>query len=165
MVEESKVDAFAEEQENLLTDLIEDTLNILKATKISPKRICYYTAAGWKRKVHRNLVEKAAVGEVKVNEVMKELARDSSLRANMKEVASFVPKALKALNKLPNERKTRLAETEISEEKGVIEDALGFLKERFNAEVAVYGEEDEKRYDPRQRAAMAMPGQPAIYIE
>jgi hypothetical protein len=115
--------------------------------------------------VHRYLVGKAAAGEVRINEVMKELAKDSSLRANMKEFATFVPKALKALNKLPDERKTRLAETEISEEKGVIEEALGFLKERFNAEVAVYGEEDEKRYDPRQRAAMAMPRQPAIYIE
>jgi hypothetical protein len=72
---------------------------------------------------------------------------------------------LKALSKLPNERKVRIAKIEMTNEKEIIEDALGFLKERFNAEVTVYGEEDKARYDPKQRAALAMPGQPAIYIE
>jgi leucyl-tRNA synthetase len=163
--DEDKVDVLAEEQENLITGLIEDTLNVLKATKISPTRICYYTAAGWKWRVYRNLVAKAVEGEVKVNEVMKELAKDPSLRENMKAVASFVAKVLKALSKLPNERKTRIAKIELTNEKEIIEDALGFLKERFNAEVTVYGEEDKARYDPKQRAALAMPGQPAIYIE
>jgi len=43
--------------------------------------------------------------------------------------------------------------------------AVGFLKERFKAEVSVYIENDEKRYDPKQRSSMAMPNQPAIYIE
>ena len=27
--------------------------------------------------------------------------------------------------------------------------AIGFLKERFNAEVSVYSEDDQKRYDPK----------------
>ena len=111
------------------------------------------------------LVAKAVEGEVKVNEVMKELAKDPSLRENMKAVASFVAKVLKALSKLPNERKARIAKIEMTNEKEIIEAALGFLKERFNAEVTVYGEEDKARYDPKQRAALAMPGQPAIYIE
>ncbi|MCJ7560402.1 class I tRNA ligase family protein, partial [Candidatus Bathyarchaeota archaeon] len=163
--DENKKDALAEERENLITDLIEDTLNVLKATKITPTRICYYTAATWKWRAYRNVLEKAVQGEVKVNEVMKELAKDNILRGNMKAVASFVPKALKALNKLPTERKVRIAKIEVTNEKEVTEGALNFLKERFNAEVTVYGEEDEARYDPRQRAALAMPGQPAIYIE
>jgi leucyl-tRNA synthetase len=164
-VDKGKVDVFAEERENLITDLIEDTLNVLKATKISPTRICYYTAASWKWRVYRSLVARAVEGEVKVNEVMKELAKDPSLRENMKAVANFVPKVLKALSKLPNERKARLAKIEMTNEKEIIEDAQGFLKERFNAEVTVYGEEDKARYDPKQRAALAAPGQPAIYIE
>jgi hypothetical protein len=110
-------------------------------------------------------VARAVEGEVKVNEVMKELAKDPSLRENMKAVASFVPKVLKALSKLPNERKKRLANIELSSEKEFIESALDFLKERFNAKVTVYGEEDEARYDPKRRAVLAIPGQPAIYIE
>jgi leucyl-tRNA synthetase len=163
--DEGKVDLAAEERENLLTDLIDDTLNVLKATKITPTRICYYTAAGWKRKVHRAMLSRAVQGEVKIGEVMKELAADSGLKANMKAMAAFVPKALKTLSRLPSDRKARIAAVELTNEKEIIEAAAVFLKERFNARVMVYGEEDETRYDPKQRAAMAMPYQPAIYVE
>jgi hypothetical protein len=51
------------------------------------------------------------------------------------------------------------------DEKEILQSALGFLKERFNAEVSVYSEDDQKCYDPKRRAVMAMPYQPAIYIE
>jgi leucyl-tRNA synthetase len=163
--DESKVDVLAEERENLIIDLIEDTLNVLKATKITPTRICYYTAAPWKRKVYRSILGKAVQGEVKVNEVMKELAKDSALKENMKAVAAFVPRVLKTLSKLPSDRKARIAQVEIAGEKEIIEEAAVFLKERFNAQVAVYSEEDLERYDPKQRATMAMPYQPAIYVE
>ena len=83
----------------------------------------------------------------------------------MKTVAGFVPKVLKTLSKMPKERKERLAQIESAGEKEFIESALGFLEERFDAKVAVYGEEDQERFDPKNRAALAMPGQPAIYIE
>ena len=155
----------AEERETLLSELIDDTLNVLRATKISPTRVCYYTAADWKWRVYRSILEKSVHGEVKVNEVMKSLAADSSLRENMKAVASFVPKVLKNLSKMPTERKERLVKSGIADEKEFIESALGFLEERFNAKVSVYGEADQARFDPKQRAALAIPGQPAIYIE
>jgi leucyl-tRNA synthetase len=164
-LKEAMVDALAEELENMLTDLVDDTLNVLKATKIEPSRICYYSAAGWKWRVYRSLVARAVEGEVKVSEVMKEFAKDSTLRENMKAVAGFVPKVLKALSKLPVERKMRLATVDLSGEKEFIESAIDFLEERFSAEVSVYGEEDEALYDPNRRAALAIPGQPAIYIE
>jgi hypothetical protein len=51
------------------------------------------------------------------------------------------------------------------DETSIVEDAVGFLRDRFNAEVSVYREEEKQRYDPKGRAGMALPGQPAIYIE
>ena len=164
-VDKDKVDVLAEELETLLTELIEDTLNVLRATKISPTRVCYYTASDWKWSVYRSILEKTGQGEIKMNEVMKELATDTSLRPNMRAVASFVPKLLKTLSKMPNDRKTRLAKIEIADEKEFIESALSFLEERFNAKVAVYAEKDPARFDPKRRSALAIPGQPAIYIE
>jgi leucyl-tRNA synthetase len=164
-VDEEKVDLLAEERENLLNELIDDTSNVLRATKISPKRVCYYTANSWKRQVYHSILVKSVQGEVKVNEVMKELSKDSSLRQNMKAVAGFVPKVIKTLSRMPSERKERLAKIEIAGEKEFIESALGFLEGRFDAEVAVYSEEDPARFDPKHRAALAVPGQPAIYIE
>ena len=164
-VDESKVDIAAEEQENFIADIIEDSLNILRATKIVPKRVCFYTAAPWKWQVYQKVLAKAVTGEAKMNEVMKELAADPTLKPNMKEVAGLVPRVIKALTKLSAERKGNLLKIKAANEKEIFNGALGFLKERFNAEVTVFSEEDNERYDPKQRAAMALPNQPAIFIE
>jgi leucyl-tRNA synthetase len=164
-VDESRVDVKAEEEENLITDMIADTMNILKATKITPKRVCYYTTASWKWQVYLKVLEKAIAGEARINEVMKELAADLNLKPHMKEAAGLVPRVIKALTKLSSERKTNMLKIRAVNEKEVIADALGFLKERFNAEIEVYSEDDKERYDPKQRASFAMPYQPAIYIE
>jgi leucyl-tRNA synthetase len=161
----AKIDVAAEEQENLITDIIEDTFNILRATKMTPKHITFYTAAPWKWQVFEKILEKAVAGEVKMNEVMKTLAADPALKPHMKDAAALVPKILKALTKLPTERKANLLKIKVLNEKEVVQDAVGFLKERFGAEVAVYSEDDQARYDPKQKAAMALPNQPAIYIE
>jgi len=160
-----KMDVVAEEQENLLKDLIEDTLNVLKATKITPKKICYYTASPWKWKVHVAMLEKAKKGDVKINEIMKELAKEKDLKDKMKDVASFVSKTVKMLCRIPEDRRERMLKIGVKDEKRIIEDAVDFLRERFDAQIEVYSEEDAKRYDPKQRAANAAPYQPAIYLE
>jgi hypothetical protein len=96
---------------------------------------------------------------------MKEFAQNPAKRKNMKLIASYVPKALKVLNKYPKERKKRLKETMISDEKEFIESAKTFLEKRFKTQVSVYEEDDKERYDPKNRATLALPGQPAIFIE
>jgi leucyl-tRNA synthetase len=161
----SKIDLKVEEKENILVDLIEDTLNILKATKIKPKQIYYYSASDWKRKIYQDLLEHAIQGQINFKDVMKEFAQNPAKRKNMKLIASYVPKALKVLNKYPKERKKRLKETMISDEKEFIESAKTFLEKRFKTQVSVYEEDDKERYDPKNRATLALPGQPAIFIE
>lgn len=164
-LDESKVNVDSEEQENLIIDILSDTTNILKATKIIPKKICLYTAAEWKWKIYLKILNKSASGEVKINEVMKELACDSAIRPHMKESAGLVPKIIKALPKFSPERKANMQKIQIANEKQILRDAKCFFKDRFNAEIAVYSEDDKERYDPKNRAFMAMPYQPAIFIE
>jgi leucyl-tRNA synthetase len=161
----AKVDVAAEEQENLIADVIEDTLNIVRATKISPKHVYYYTAASWKWEIYQKVLSKAVVGDVKMNEVMKELAVDPDLKLHMKEAAALVPRILKTLTKLPSERKKNLLKIGAIDEKAAVEGAVGFIKGRINADVTVFGEADKERCDPKQRAQMALPNQPAIFIE
>jgi len=163
--DEEKVDVAAEELENLIMDVMSDTSNILKAIEITPKRVCYYTAPLWKWQVYLKVLDKTLAGEAKINELMKEFAADRDLKPHMKDVAGLVPRVIKSLTRLPNERKANILEIKIADEKEILKSALGFLKERFSAEILVYSEEDEKRYDPKHRAAMALPYQPAIYIE
>ena len=163
--DESKVDVSAEEQENLVTDIMSDTSNILKAMKITPKRICYYTAASWKWQIYLKILEKTLAGEAKINELMKEFAADKDLKPHMKDIAGMVPRVMKVLTKLPNDRKTNILKIKMINEKEILENAVYFLKERFNAEASVYSEDDVKRYDPKCRSSMALPYQPAIYLE
>ena len=105
------------------------------------------------------------MGEVKMGEVMKEFAADANLKPHMKDVASLVPRVLKTLTKLPSERKANVLKIGAQNEKAIVDEAVGFLSERLNAKVSVFSEDDAARYDPKARAGMAMPGQPAIFIE
>jgi leucyl-tRNA synthetase len=163
--DEQKIDVAAEEHENLIIDILADTSNILKAMKITPKRVCYYTAASWKWQVYLKVLDKNLTGEAKINELMKEFAADKDLKPHMKDIARLVPRAMKALTKLPIERKANIINIKAVDEKEILNDAFDFLKERFNAEISVYNETDQGRYDPKHRAVMAMPYQPAIYVE
>ena len=160
-----KLDLASEEQENLVIDVMADTQNILKAMKIAPKRICYYTAATWKWKIYLKVLEEALGGGASIGVLMKEFASDPDLKARMKEISGMVPRVIKALTKVSGERKANMLKVEVADEKAILEGAAVFLRERFKSEVSVYSEEDQQRFDPKNRAAMAMPYQPAIYIE
>jgi leucyl-tRNA synthetase len=163
--DENKIDISAEEQENLVTDVMSDTTNILKAMKITPKRICLYSAATWKWQVYLKILEKTVSGEAKMNELMKEFASDSQLKPHMKDISLMVPRIIKSLTKISGDRRANMQKLGIVDEKAVLDGTIRFLKDRFNAEVNVYAENDDARFDPKRRAAMAMPYQPAIYIE
>jgi leucyl-tRNA synthetase len=160
-----KRDVAAEEQENLITDLMTDTSNILKATKITPKHICYYTTAPWKWQVYLKILDKTLAGEAKISVLMKEFASDKDLKPHMKDIAGLVPRVIKALTKVSGERKANMQKIKAMDEQAILAGAVSFLHERYNAEVSVYSEDNQERFDPKHRAAMAMPYQPAIYIE
>jgi leucyl-tRNA synthetase len=160
-----QVNMLDEEQENLVKETIEDTLSVLKATKMTPKRICYYTADPWKWKVYLKVLEKTGGGEVKMNEIMKELAADKELKEHMKQIAKFAAKLVKDVSRIPLNRKENILKMKALNEKEAIADAKDFLADRFKAQVEVYSESDKQRYDPKQRAENSSPSRPAIYIE
>ncbi len=159
------VDVAAEEQENFIIDVMDDTNNILKAMKITPHRIYYYIAASWKWQVYLKVLKKTVAGEAKINELMKEFAKDSTFKVHMKEIAPMVPRIIKALTKVSSERKTKILKIGEANERENLLEAADFMHDRFKAEISVYRESDEHRFDPKNRSAMAMPYQPAIYIE
>jgi leucyl-tRNA synthetase len=161
----SKIDVAAEEQETLITDIMNDTTNIVKATKINPKRICFYTASPWKWQIYLKILDKTVASDAKINELMKEFAADKDLKPHMKDIAGMVPRIMKALTKISGERKANMQKIKAVDEHAILGDAVGFLRQRFNAEVSVYSEDDKERFDPKNRAGMAMPYQPAIYLE
>ena len=155
-----KIDVNAEETEEFLINLLEDTENIIKATKMKPQRIFYYVAAPWKWKIYLKALEKSMQGEITPKELMKELSTEEK----NKEAARFVLKIIEQIKTIPEKRKRNILIVTVDEIK-TIENAKEFLKERLKAEITVYSEKDKKIYDPKRKAAIAMPLRPAIYIE
>jgi hypothetical protein len=58
-----------------------------------------------------------------------------------------------------------MRQIKVVDEQAILSSAVSFLGARFNAQVMVYREDDPERFDPKNRASMAMPYQPAIYLE
>jgi leucyl-tRNA synthetase len=163
--DETKVNMKAEESETLIMKVLEDTRSITRATKLTPRKVFYYTAAPWKWSVYLKAVEKSIEGKITQNSLIKELLKDPDLKAKAKEVAEFTNKIIDEVNQTPLERKQRLIAVGLINEAQTLKEAEGFLKSEINAEITVYAEEDAKRYDPKNRARLAKPWRPAIYME
>jgi leucyl-tRNA synthetase len=163
--DETKIDIGAEEAEDLVKSLIEDTVSITRATKIVPKRICYYVAANWKWKAYLETLRRSKAGKVEMKDIMKSLMTDPELQKKAKDLAAFVGKNIAEINTIAEDHKKRKLEVGALDEKTIVKEAKAFLQKEFNAEVSVYNEEDPKKYDPRNRASQSKPYRPAIYME
>ncbi|MEM2146676.1 MAG: class I tRNA ligase family protein, partial [Candidatus Jordarchaeaceae archaeon] len=163
--DDSKIDITAEEVENLLKNLIEDTTNIIKVTRIIPKRICYYVAAQWKWKAYLKTLQKSLTAKVEMKDVIKELLKDPEIQKKVKDLTSFLNRNIMEINMIAEEVKKRKLKTGVLCEKSIIEESKNFLQKELNAVISVYNEEDLDRYDPKNRASQSKPYRPAIYIE
>jgi leucyl-tRNA synthetase len=163
--DESRIDVKAEENETLIMNVLEDTMNIMKATGAKPKIVCYYTAAPWKWKTYLKALEKSTSAKVLQKDLMKQLLQEPELKANAEKVAEFAGQITDEINRTSEETKRRHTQTGLLDESQALEEAKGFFQKELNAEIHVYNEEDPKRHDPKQRAQLAKPYRPAIYIE
>ncbi len=161
----SKIDIKAEEAEDLIRHLVEDTANVIKAIKMTPKRIYYYVSVDWKWKAYLEILGRSVSRKVEMREAMKDLMEDPDPKKRAKSLAEFVGKTILEVNTAPEDQKNRRLEAGKLDEKTFLIEAKGFLGKEFDSEVSIYDEEDPRRYDPKGRAAAAKPYRPAIYIE
>jgi len=145
--------------------MLEDTLNIFKATSITPKKICYYTAASWKWKVYLRAMEKSVSANIVQSELMRELMKNAEMKKASRHVAKFAGQIIDEVNRTPSDKKRRQLQVGIIDENKALKEAEAFFKREFNAEICVYNEEDPNCHDPNKRAQLARPYRPAIYIE
>jgi leucyl-tRNA synthetase len=163
--DESKVDINAEESEALIMGLLEDTLNIIKATGVTPKKVFYYMAASWKWKAYLEALKRSVSAKVMQSDLIRDLLKEPDLRIKGKEVTEFIGKIVDEVNRMPNEKKQRIMQVGVINERQIVKEAEDFLKRELNAEIYCYNEEDPELYDPKKRARLAKPNRPAIYIE
>lgn len=158
-------DSLALYSESLLKAVMDDIANILKVTKISPKKITIYTADTFKRTVHRAVLTGIAGGKTEMGSMMKDLIADPET-ADVKKNPAFVQSVIKDVLSESAETRQMLLDSQDADEKRLLADELGsIVKSEFGADLAVFSENDDNIYDPKGKAKHARPFKPAILVE
>jgi len=158
-------DVIAEENEALITNILEDTLSIIKATRTKLKKINYYTAAQWKWTTYLKALEKSLSSGVLQRDLMKDLMRNPDLRSKAEEVARFTGQTVTEISRMSEETKQKQNQIGLLNESQTLNEAKDFLEKQLKAKICIYSEEDSNRHDPKNRAQLAKPYRPAIFIE
>jgi len=159
------LDPVAIQSEELLKSIVDDIANIIKITKMIPKKITIYTADAFKSKAYHTILEKVMAGQTNMGEIMKELIANPQT-ADIKKNPDFVQKTIKDILSEPVEiRKTKLKTREFDEKKLIASELVSLAKADFEVDVQVFSESDSGIYDPKGKARHARPFKPAILIE
>ncbi|MCE9652658.1 MAG: leucine--tRNA ligase [Nitrosarchaeum sp.] len=161
----NSINASAIQSEELLKLLIDDIANILKVTKITPKKITIYTADSFKSKVYHSILEKVMSGQTNMGIVMKELIANPET-SDVKKIPDFVQKTIKDILSEPTEiREMKLQSKEFDEKKFLASELIQIGKKEFGVDIDVFSESDDGIYDPKGKARYARSFKPAILIE
>jgi len=161
---ESKIDAAALQSENLLKSTLEDIKNILKITKISPKRIIIYTSDPWKIKAYQKILASVIKGEMNIGVLIKLLIADKDTE-NVKKDPDFVKKTVNDILSEPVESRESKARSDLVEEKKILSEIDSLVQKEFGVRVEVFSESEPQKYDPKNKAKTTRPFKPAILIE
>jgi leucyl-tRNA synthetase len=161
-----ELNASSIQAEELLKDTIDDIANILKVTKISPKKIVIYVNSDeFKSKVYQKILKIMVGGQNNMGVVMKELIADPET-TDAKKMPDFVQKVIKDLHSESEVVKSMRSESGNFNEKEFLYNELASIgKKEFGVDIAVYSESDSDIYDPKGKARHARPFKPAILIE
>jgi leucyl-tRNA synthetase len=149
--------------EYLLSEVTDDIAEILKVTKIKPKKICIYTSPSWKHEIFRKAIDLAAEKKLDVGIIMKEVMKDPELKSILKQVSQFVGKLPAEVMKLNESDKKRYL-VDIKENE-YLEKSKDYLKKLFSCNIEIYSADDKKIYDPTNKTRFAIPLRPAIFVE
>jgi len=151
--------------ETLLKSIIDDINNILKVTKISPKKITIYTAEQWKSKAYNSILKNVLDGQTNIGTIIKSLIANKETE-QIKKDPDFVKKTLNDILSEPVElRKGRMNIGQIDEKQIISSELSSLVKNDYDVELSVFSESDSEKYDPKNKAKAARPFKPAILIE
>ena len=161
--DESKIDIAAELSEEFLKAAMEDISEILKVTKITPKKIILYTAAKWKNKLFNMAIAMAKSQCFDMHRLMKKGMEVDLIRDHSKEAAKYAQQLIKDARKMSKEDIERYLIP--INEKEHLEYAVDFLQKEFNCKFSIHSCDDTDIYDPQSKAKFAVPWRPAIFVE
>jgi len=149
--------------EYLLSNLIEDANEILKVTKIKPKKICIYTSPSWKQEIFRKSIKLSDENNLNMAVLMKDIMNNPEMKKNANNVSKYAGKIIGEIKKLNDYDKKRYI-VEIDEKK-YLDDSIDYLKDNFKCEILIFKAGESNIYDPSDKSRYSQPLKPAIYIE
>ena len=142
-----------------------DIANIIKVTKISPKRIVIYTADSWKSKAYHQILKNVNSGQTDIGMLIKELIANKDTE-QIKKDPDFVKKTLKDILSEPTElRDAKMTAGEIDENASISSELTSLIENDYGIKLQVFSEDDQDKYDPKNKARVSRPYKPAILIE
>ena len=157
----AQTDASAEAGEALLQSTLADVREILKVTRMKPKRIALYVAPAWKARVRALAIGIARKGPLAMAPLMETVLAEPGMRDRAKEAAAYARGLVDELRRADPDDAARLA---VADERSLFGENAGFLASELGCRVEVFDAGDPSRWDPARKADRAVPGRPAIYL-
>ena len=168
-IDQSKIILKSEDNERLIQSIIFDIQKITKVTKMVPKKISIYTASSIKCTLYRKILDRIQ-RQVTPNfgQIMKEFVNDNEVKNLVKRNPDLVKKIIDDILSESVDVRERRMKIDSFDEKIPLEDGKSLLVSEVGnnqLELYIYSEDDNDKYDPKQKSKFARPYKPAIYIE
>jgi leucyl-tRNA synthetase len=168
-INQPRISLISEDNERLIQGVIFDIQKITKVTKIVPKRILIYTASTIKSKLYRKLLDRIQrQATSNFGEIMKEFVNDNEVKDLVKRNPDLVKKMIDDILSEAVEVRERRMKIDSFNEVIPLQDGISLLVNEIgndHLEVNIYSEDNNDKYDPKQKSKLSRPYKPAIYIE
>jgi leucyl-tRNA synthetase len=163
-VDTSLVNKESEEIEEIIYTSLEDIQKISRVTRITPKKIHFFTADGWKWKIYMKALGLAKRGKLNIGTLIQESFKDEEMKTRSKQVPTFARLIVDDVIKLPKRSLNLRLKMGQLNEVGILQDAINFIRGETGTEVLIGAESDPWIEDPAKRAGRSKPYRPAIYV-
>ena len=168
-INQSKITLISEDNERIIQSIIFDIQKITKVTKIVPKKISIYTASNIKCTLYRKILDRIQRQTTfNFGQIMKEFVNDDQVKDLVKRNPDLVKKIIDDILSESVEVRERRMKIDSFDEIIPLDDGKSLLVSEVGnnkLEVNIYSEDDNDKYDPKQKSRFARPYKPAIYIE
>jgi leucyl-tRNA synthetase len=168
-INQSKITLISEDNERIIQSIIFDIQKITKVTKIVPKKISIYTASNIKCTLYRKILDRIQRQTTpNFGQIMKEFVNDDQVKDLVKRNPDLVKKIIDDILSESVEVRERRMKIDSFDEIIPLDDGKSLLVSEVGnnkLEVNIYSEDDNDKYDPKQKSKFARPYKPAIYIE
>ena len=151
--------------ESFLKSVMNDINNIIKVTKIKPKKITIYTSSNFKVIIYNKIINLMINNSVNNKDLIHKIISGLD-KIEIKKYINFINQSIKDISHMTIEdKKIKMALNDFDEKSILCLELKPLIKYEFNLDVKIYSESDYTKYDPDNKARNSRPFKPAILIE